>query len=92
MAVVQGPPTQHARLPDPASLSPWAARRGTHPPGLTGRSAMTSVTCCAVSPCSSSRFRSAYHAFGLIGTALSKKIRIFQSSCLNGVLISPNAS
>jgi hypothetical protein len=33
-----------------------------------------------------------YHAFGLIGTALSKKTSIFQSSSLKVVPISPNAS
>ena len=32
-----------------------------------------------------------YHAFGLIGTALSKKISVFQSSSLKVVPISPNA-
>ena len=33
-----------------------------------------------------------YHAFGLIGTALSKKISVFQSSSLKVVPISPNVS
>jgi hypothetical protein len=33
-----------------------------------------------------------YHAFGLIGTALSKKIGVFQSSSLKVVSLSPNAS
>jgi hypothetical protein len=33
-----------------------------------------------------------YHAFGLIGTALSKKIGVFLSSSLKMVPISPNAS
>jgi hypothetical protein len=33
-----------------------------------------------------------YHAFGLIGTALSKKIGVFQSRYLKVVPISPNAS
>jgi hypothetical protein len=35
---------------------------------------------------------SPYHAFGLLGTALSKKISVFQSSALKVVPISPNAS
>jgi hypothetical protein len=35
---------------------------------------------------------STYLAFGLIGTALSKKISVFQSSYLKVVPISPNAS
>jgi hypothetical protein len=34
----------------------------------------------------------AYHAFGLIGTALSKEIGLFQSSSLRVVPISPNVS
>jgi hypothetical protein len=34
----------------------------------------------------------AYHAFGLIGTALSRKIGVFRSSSLKLVPISPNAS
>jgi hypothetical protein len=33
-----------------------------------------------------------YDAFGLIGTALPKKFRVFQSSSLKVVPISPNAS
>ena len=33
-----------------------------------------------------------HHVFGLIGTALSKKISVFQSSSLKVVPISPNAS
>jgi hypothetical protein len=33
-----------------------------------------------------------YHAFGLIGTTLSKKIFVFQSSSLKVVPITPNAS
>jgi hypothetical protein len=33
-----------------------------------------------------------YHAFGLIGTALSKNISVFQSSSLKVAPISPNAS
>jgi hypothetical protein len=32
-----------------------------------------------------------YHAFGLVGTALSKKISVFQPSSLKVVPISPNA-
>jgi hypothetical protein len=32
-----------------------------------------------------------YHAFGLIGTALSKIIRVFQSSSLKAVPMRPNA-
>ena len=36
--------------------------------------------------------RLSYHAFGLTGTALSKKIRVFQSSSLKAVAIRPNAS
>jgi hypothetical protein len=35
---------------------------------------------------------SGYHAFGLIATALSKNISVFQSSSLKVVPISPNAS
>ena len=38
------------------------------------------------------RERDGYHAFGLIGTALSKKISVFRSSSLKVVPISPNAS
>jgi hypothetical protein len=33
-----------------------------------------------------------YHAFGVIGTALSKKISVFHSSSLKVVPITPNAS
>jgi hypothetical protein len=52
----------------------------------------TAETVCPSSTCSHSRQPPTYDVFGLIGTALSTKIRIFQSSSLKVVPVSPNLS
>jgi hypothetical protein len=70
-------------------------RRGARPPAPRppppDRAARRAIRGGAVC-CARDEERRGYRAFGLIGTALSKKISIFQASSLKVVPISPNAS
>jgi hypothetical protein len=69
---------RRTRRQGPISGAPSAARRWGAP--------ATKRRCATWTP------RCRYHAFGLIGTALSKKISVLHSSSLRMVSISPNAS
>ena len=61
-------------------------------PGWAGQVRVTLESEETIAEMDDAAVRRLYHAFGLIGTALSKKISVFQSSSPKVVPISPNAS
>jgi hypothetical protein len=73
-------------------LDCWSAARPGRAPHLPRSGSFLTRRLGARRPRPSCDARRRYHAFGLIGTALSKKIGVFQSRSLKVVPISPNAS